>query len=148
MTQLTPKNTIKIEALVTKDESGVYVITFPDFPGCATQAESETDIVSQAHEAVVCHMQGMVADGDEISIVSGSVVESGQELIEISVDRLLVSEDLVARSVTLQGYEWAMLENLSIRMGYNMDALLSRFVVDGLQRENDALLDASLIGEE
>lgn len=47
-------------------ENGVVGISFPDFPGCVTGAETEEEAARKADEVLTFHVAGMVEDGDPI----------------------------------------------------------------------------------
>jgi predicted RNase H-like HicB family nuclease len=41
-------------------------VIFPDFPGCVSQGESALEALKNAEEALALHVEGMVADGQEL----------------------------------------------------------------------------------
>jgi predicted RNase H-like HicB family nuclease len=47
-------------------ENGVVGVSFPDFPGCITGAETEEEAARKADEVLTFHVAGMVEDGDPI----------------------------------------------------------------------------------
>ena len=51
---------------IMHSENGVVGVSFPDFPGCVTGAETEEDAARKADEALTFHVAGMVEDGDPI----------------------------------------------------------------------------------
>ena len=53
-------------ALVHKEKGSSYGISFPDFPGCVTAADSYAAAVEQAAEALAFHVEGMQQDGTDI----------------------------------------------------------------------------------
>ena len=48
------------------DDGGDIAITFPDLPGCTSQAPNEQRTMSMANEALSLHLFGMEEDDDEI----------------------------------------------------------------------------------
>lgn len=46
-------------------KSGIGV-TFPDFPGCVTQADTVDEVLSMAQEALLLHIEGMIEDGEDM----------------------------------------------------------------------------------
>ena len=50
-------------------ENDVYGVSFPDFPGCVTAADTLEDAVRKADEVLTFHVAGMVEDGDEFPVV-------------------------------------------------------------------------------
>src|SRR5262249_36986479 len=53
-------------AIVHKDKSSDFGISFPDFPGAVTAAPSLDEAVEMAAEALALHVEGMLAEGEEI----------------------------------------------------------------------------------
>lgn len=53
-------------AFVHKDPDSVYGVSFPDFPGCVAIGETFEQAMQSGIEALSFHVQGMLADGDEI----------------------------------------------------------------------------------
>ncbi len=47
-----------------------YGVDFPDFPGCITAARTQQEAREFAAEALALHIEGMIADGDEIPLPS------------------------------------------------------------------------------
>lgn len=53
-------------ALVHKNKNSDYGISFPDFPGCISAAETFDDVREIAEEALAFHIEGMQEDKLEI----------------------------------------------------------------------------------
>ena len=53
-------------ALIRKEESSSYGADFPDFPGCITAGEGLDEAYNTAPEVLQFHIDGMLADGEEI----------------------------------------------------------------------------------
>jgi predicted RNase H-like HicB family nuclease len=53
-------------ALVHKDESTSYGVSFPDVPGCISAGDTFEQAVANAAEALTGHLALMKADGDAI----------------------------------------------------------------------------------
>ena len=53
-------------ALIHKDAESDYGVSFPDFPGCITVGHSIDEARQFATEALALHIDGMIADGEEI----------------------------------------------------------------------------------
>ncbi len=52
--------------VIHKDPDSDYGVTVPDLPGCYTIADTIADALTQAAEAIECHLEGMLLDGDPI----------------------------------------------------------------------------------
>jgi predicted RNase H-like HicB family nuclease len=59
-------------ALVHKEPTSDYGVSFPDFPGCVTAGVTFEDARRQAGEALALHIDGMIEDGEAIPEPSSS----------------------------------------------------------------------------
>ncbi|MEO1089008.1 MAG: type II toxin-antitoxin system HicB family antitoxin [Pseudomonadota bacterium] len=50
-------------AIIHKDRTSDYGVSFPDFPGCVTAAASAEGALREAGEALGLHLEGLVEDG-------------------------------------------------------------------------------------
>lgn len=53
-------------AIMHKDTTSDYGVSFPDFPGCVTAGSSLEEAKELAIEALALHIQGMQEDGEAI----------------------------------------------------------------------------------
>ena len=47
------------------DEGG-YTVTVPSLPGVVTQGESLEEAIAMAQDAIRCHIEGLLADGEPV----------------------------------------------------------------------------------
>lgn len=47
------------------DEGG-YTVTVPRLPGVVTQGETVDEAIAMAKEAIQCHIEGLIADGEPV----------------------------------------------------------------------------------
>ena len=52
--------------VIHKDLDSDYGVTVPDLPGCFTVGETAEDALTQAAEAIECHIEGLLLDDDPI----------------------------------------------------------------------------------
>jgi predicted RNase H-like HicB family nuclease len=52
--------------VIHKDKDSDYGVTVPDLPGCFSAGESMEDALENAAEAILCHAEGMMMDGQPI----------------------------------------------------------------------------------
>ena len=52
--------------VIHKDPGSDYGVTVPDLPGCFSAGETPEDALAQAAEAIECHIEGLLLDGDPI----------------------------------------------------------------------------------
>ena len=53
-------------AYLHKDKGSDFGVSFPDFPGCVTAGKTLEEARNLAGEALTLHMQGMMADREEL----------------------------------------------------------------------------------
>ena len=53
-------------AFIHKEESSIFGVSFPDFPGCISAGDSLDEALINASEALKGHVQVMEADGDSV----------------------------------------------------------------------------------
>ena len=54
--------------IIHKDPDSDYGVTVPDLPGCFTAGDTVDDAIVQATEAIECHIEGLVLDGETVLI--------------------------------------------------------------------------------
>jgi predicted RNase H-like HicB family nuclease len=52
--------------VIHKDSDSDYGVTVPDLPGCFSAGDTIDDAIAQAAEAIECHIEGLVLDGNAI----------------------------------------------------------------------------------
>ncbi len=52
--------------VIHHDEGSSYGVTVPDLPGCFSGGETAEDAFNNAHEAVLLHLEGMLAGGESL----------------------------------------------------------------------------------
>lgn len=53
-------------AMLEPGSDGGFGVSFPDLPGCVSYGDTLDEAVSQAHEALSLHLEGMVEDGEAL----------------------------------------------------------------------------------
>lgn len=51
---------------IHKDEDSDYGVIVPDLPGCFSAGNTIEDAIHNAHEAIECHLEGLLLDNDPI----------------------------------------------------------------------------------
>ena len=57
---------MKFSIVIHKDPASDYSVTVPDLPGCFSAGDSIEEAMNMANEAIECHIEGMLLDGDVI----------------------------------------------------------------------------------
>ena len=99
------------------EDDGGYSVEIVDLPGCYTEGDNLTEAVRNAEEAILCHLDGMIADGeaipDPMHTRIGFAVEPGAFLVGIHVDleKLETSNKTVRLSVTIPQRALALIDH-------------------------------------
>ena len=59
---------MKFPIVIHKDPDSDYGVTAPGLPGCYSAGSSFEEAMSNAEEAIECHIEGMLADGKSLPI--------------------------------------------------------------------------------
>ncbi|MDD9877445.1 MAG: type II toxin-antitoxin system HicB family antitoxin [Magnetovibrio sp.] len=76
-------------AIVHKDPDSDFGVSFPDFPGCVTAGLTQTEALVFAKEALALHVEGIIADGDELphptslEHLESDIAEDGQVAVSL-----------------------------------------------------------------
>jgi len=54
--------------VIHKDEGSAYGVTVPDLPGCLSAGDSVGEAIRNVAEAILCHLEGMLMDGETIPV--------------------------------------------------------------------------------
>ncbi|MGH7887154.1 MAG: type II toxin-antitoxin system HicB family antitoxin, partial [Candidatus Binatia bacterium] len=58
--------TMRFSIVVHKDPGSDYGVIVPDLPGCFSAGGSLDEAIEQAREAIECHLEGLLMDGQPI----------------------------------------------------------------------------------
>ena len=57
---------MRFAIVLHKDEGSSYGVTVPDLPRCFSGADTLDDAFAAAQEAILLHLEGMLADGEPL----------------------------------------------------------------------------------
>ena len=57
---------MRYPVVIHKDRKSDYVVTVPDLRGCFSAVETLEAAITNAAEAIECHLEGLLLDGEEI----------------------------------------------------------------------------------
>jgi predicted RNase H-like HicB family nuclease len=124
-------------------EDGWDVI-FPDLPGCVSQGETALDAMKNAKEALALHIEGMVAEGDELPEDSELNTKDREWVTQIPMQNAahaLLETTIPGRNVRLDvTMDRALVERLdsaAAREGTTRSAYLAQAVREKLQRNRE-----------
>ncbi len=57
---------MRYPVVIHKDPESAYGVTVPDLPGCFSAGDTMDDALSEVVEAIECHVEGLLVDGEPI----------------------------------------------------------------------------------
>lgn len=111
---------------ILHEENGVFGVSFPDFPGCITGADTEEDAIRKADEALTFHVAGMLEDGETLPI--------GRSMRELVADPS-VRELLDGGVLFMARYE---LPKRALRINVSMDESLIEAIDRAAEQANES----------
>jgi predicted RNase H-like HicB family nuclease len=58
--------------VIHKDQASDYGVTVPDLPECFSAGETVEEALRMAKDAILCHLEGLLLDGEEIPLPSSA----------------------------------------------------------------------------
>ena len=80
------RGVIGYPVVLTPDDNGTFLVTFPDVPGAVTFGETEEEALTRAVDALLTVFDGLVREGKEMPLPSWRVEGAG--VVEIPLDQL------------------------------------------------------------
>ena len=120
------------------ERDGGYSVEIVDLPGCFTEGDNLDDAVRNAEEAILCHLDGMIADGEPIPEPPRMLhdVEPGAFLVGIHVDleKLEISNKTVRLSVTIPQRALARIDHAARLADTSRSAFLTQAALTYIER--------------
>lgn len=83
------------------EEDGVFGISFPDFPGCISTADTLDDAIARGSMALSMHVEGMIEDGEALPVLRTAAQIRASEDMEGAI-LVAVPVDLPGKAVRVQ----------------------------------------------
>ncbi len=61
---------MRFPVVIHKDTNSDYGVTVPDLPGCFSAGSTLEEALENAEEAIECHVEAMLADGEVLPVPS------------------------------------------------------------------------------
>ena len=118
--------------VIHKDDVSGYGVTVPDLPGCFSAGDTLEDAIESACEAVACHLEGLLMDGEAIPPkasfedhrVSGDYEDGVWVLVNVDVSKL--SSKAKRINITVPERVLAIVDRAAAREGETRSGLLAR----------------------
>ena len=135
---------MRYPVVIHKDKTSDYGVTVPDLPGCFSAGETMEDALTQAIEAIECHLEGILFDGEAIPEARSIELHRkkkdfvGGTWALVSVDLSKLASKAKRINITLPERVLALVDEQAKREGESRSGLLARAVLDYIGRNKVA----------
>jgi predicted RNase H-like HicB family nuclease len=135
---------MRYPVVLHKDSSSAYGVTVPDLPGCFSAGDTMEDALGNVVEAIECHLEGLLFDGDVIPEAQSVEVHQknknfrGGTWALVSVDLSRLASKAKRINITLPERVLALVDEQAKREGESRSGLLARAVLDYIGRNKVA----------
>jgi len=131
---------MRYTVVIHKDRKSDYGVTVPDLPGCFSAGETMEEALTNSVEAIECHLEGLLLDGDEIP--QAQPVEAhlknkdyaGGTWALVSVDLSRLRSKTKRINITLPERVLAVVDEQARREGESRSGLLARAALEYIGR--------------
>lgn len=129
-------------ALIHKEATSDYGVSFPDFPGCISAGETLDEARDMAAEALSLHIEGMTEDGDPLpqpsSLERVMSDPANRDGVAILVDAPDETVRAVRVNVTLPENVLARIDAFAAQAGYSRSGFLAKAALRELELQASA----------
>lgn len=135
---------MRYPVVIHKDKSSDYGVTVPDLPGCLSAGDTMEDALVNVVEAIECHLEGLLFDGEVIPEAQSVEVHQKNRnfrggtwaLVNVDLSRLASKAKRI--NITLPERVLALVDEQAKREGESRSGLLARAVLDYIGRNKVA----------
>ena len=141
---------MRFPIVIHKDADSGYGVTVPDLPGCFSAADTLDEAIESAREAIACHIEGLLMDGEPIparaSLEAHQVNDDFREGVWaiVAVDVSKLSSKTRRINITLPERVLAIVDQAAVREGQSRSGLLAQAALSYIQRKSESDLTALL----
>ena len=133
---------MRYPVVIHKDDESVYGVTVPDLPGCFSAGDTLEEAVESAQEAIACHLEGLLMDGEPIP--AKELLETHQSsedyrdgiwaLVPVDISKL--SSKTKRINITVPARVLAIVDEAAAREGETRSGLLARAALSYVERQS------------
>ena len=132
---------MQFPVVIHKDEASVYGVTVADLPGCFSGGDTPEEALAATHEAISCHIEGLLIDDEAMPDKAPLQVHLANEdyaggvwaLVDVDVSKL--SGKTVRVNITLPARVLALIDGAAKREGESRSGLLARAALNHIARQ-------------
>ncbi|WP_031387812.1 type II toxin-antitoxin system HicB family antitoxin [Desulfonatronum thiodismutans] len=122
--------------VIHKDSDSDFGATVPDVPGCFSVGESMEEAIAMAQEAIECHLEGMLMDGEALPLPTPIESHQGKDeygggvwaLVDIDMSKLSAQSKRV--DVTMPGFLLDAVDQYARKHGESRSGVLVQAVTE------------------
>lgn len=127
---------MKYPIVIHKDSDSDFGVTVPDVPGCFSAGSTMDEAIAMAQEAIECHLEGMLLDGEAIPVPTA--IENHQKkkefkggvwaVVDIDISKLSVKSKRI--NITMPERLINAVDNYAQKHGESRSGLLAQAVTE------------------
>ena len=131
---------MRFPIVVHKDDTSGYGVSVPDLPGCFSAGDSLDDAIESAHEAIACHLEGLLMDGEMVperaplETHQANRAYKGGIWAVVVVDISKLSSKAKRVNITMPARVLAIVDEAAAREGDSRSGLLARAALSYFER--------------
>lgn len=141
---------MRFPIVVHKDACSGYGVTVPDLPGCFSAGDSLDEAIESAREAIACHLEGLLMDGEPIPARASLETHQGNEdyrdgvwaIVAVDVSRL--SSETRRINITIPARVLDIVDQAAVREGQSRSGFLAQAALSYVQQRSEGALPGLL----
>lgn len=133
---------MRFPIFIEKDPGSDYGVTIPDLPGCFSAGDTLDEALSNAREAILTHIEGMLMDNEVISTPSQlDILKEKNDnpayvwaICDVDISKL--SESAKRVNITIAENVLSRIDNFAESVGETRSGFLSNAALDYISRHS------------
>ena len=133
---------MRYAVVIHKDVESVYGVTVPDLPGCFSAGDTLEEAVESALEAISCHLEGLLIDGEPIPARGSLETHQANEdyqggvWVLVNVDIAKLSSKTKRINITMPARVLAIVDEAAAREGETRSGYLARAALSYVEHQS------------
>lgn len=131
---------MRFPIVIHKERKSDYGVIVPDLPGCFSAGTTLDEAIENAHEAIECHLEGLLLDGESIpkrhslELLQKNSDYAGGIWVVVEVDISKLSGKVTRVNITLSERVLAVIDEAARREGESRSGLLARAALEYVEK--------------
>lgn len=133
---------IRYAVVIHKDVESAYGVTVPDLPGCFSAGDTLEEAEESAREAIACHLEGLLIDGEPIPARESLEMHQASEdyqggvWVLVNVDVAKLSSKTKRINITVPARVLAIVDDAAAREGETRSGFLARAALSYVEHQS------------